>query len=100
MAYTFFMPPVSYMGANALESIIEEIKTRNLSKASIVTDKILIEIGLINKLTELLEKTKIEYFIFDKTKPNPTVTNVKEGLNLFEENNCDFFISFGGGFTS
>lgn len=97
MSYAFFMPPVSYMGKGALENITKESKLRNLKKALIVTDEILVKIGLTEKLTEVLTKGGIEYIIFDKTKPNPTTTNVEDGLRMYKENNCDFFISFGGG---
>jgi alcohol dehydrogenase len=30
-------------------------------------------------------------------QPNPTVSNVNHGLKLFNDNGCDFLISFGGG---
>ena len=85
------------MGKGALENITKESKLRNLKKALIVTDEILVKIGLTEKLTEVLTKGGVEYIIFDKTKPNPTTTNVEDGLRMYKENNCDFFISFGGG---
>lgn len=97
MSYTFFMPPASYMGKGAIENIITETKSRNLKKALIITDEILVKIGLVDKLTTVLKNENIEYVIFDKTKPNPTMKNVEDGLKMYKENNCDFFISFGGG---
>lgn len=97
MGFKFFMPPVSLMGANSLEDAGKDIKGLNLKKALIVTDKVLNEIGLVNKLTEVLEKNEIDYVIFDETQPNPTVGNVEGGLRLLQENDCDFVISFGGG---
>ncbi|GAM71252.1 alcohol dehydrogenase [Vibrio sp. JCM 19236] len=35
--------------------------------------------------------------MFDGTQPNPTITNVNDGLKLLKENECDFVISLGGG---
>jgi alcohol dehydrogenase len=35
------------------------------------------------------------HFIF--TQPNPTITNVDQGLALLKDNGCDFVISLGGG---
>ncbi len=80
--FRFFMPPVSLMGAGCLKEAGAEIKSLGLKKALIVTDKVLVEIGLVNKLTEALDKEGIEYVIYDGTQPNPTVKNVEDGLKI------------------
>lgn len=97
MIYNFYMPSISYMGLNAIRKIEDEIKLRKFKKALIVTDKILVDIGLVKKLTDILDENKLEYIIFDEVKPNPTVINVNDGLKILKENSCDFVISFGGG---
>lgn len=97
MSYTFYMPQVNIMDKNALGDAGEMIKDLGFKKALIVTDKVLNEIGLVNKLTDTLSSNGIEYTIFDETKPNPTVTNVHDGLNQLKAEDCDFVISFGGG---
>ena len=97
MSQVFFMPPFSYMGEGCLNELSAEVKVRGLKKALIVTDKVLVNIGLVKKVTNILQKNEIEYVIFDETKPNPTVTNVNDGLKMLNENGCDFVISFGGG---
>ncbi len=51
----------------------------------------------MEKLTHVLDEGNIKYAIFDKVKPNPTTANVDEGLKMYKEKDCDFFISFGGG---
>lgn len=93
----FFMPSVNVMGPNCLEDIGADIVGLGLKKALIVTDKVLVDIKLVDKLTEVLLESKISYVIFDGTQPNPTVGNVNDGLALLKENNCDCVISFGGG---
>jgi alcohol dehydrogenase len=85
------------MGEGSVKNLGGEINSRGLKKALIVTDKVLVDIGLIKSLTKVLEENKTEYVIYDETKPNPTVTNVNHGLKLLKENGCDFVISFGGG---
>ncbi|WP_432204380.1 L-threonine dehydrogenase [Cetobacterium somerae] len=97
MSSIFFMPSISYMGEGSVKNLGGEINSRGLKKALIVTDKVLVDIGLIKSLTKVLEENKTEYVIYDETKPNPTVTNVNHGLKLLKENGCDFVISFGGG---
>ncbi len=97
MSYKFFMPPVSLMGPECLTEAGKDIKELGFKKALIVTDKVLVEIKLVNELTKVLDLNGIEYVIYDGTKPNPTVTNVNDGLKILKDNNCDFVISFGGG---
>jgi len=91
------MPPQSLMGIGCLNDAGAEIKSLGFKKALIVTDKVLCEIKLVNKLTDVLEANGIEYAIYNKTRPNPTVTNVNEGLEILKDEGCDFVISFGGG---
>ncbi len=97
MSYKFFMPPVSLMGPECLKEAGKDIRDLGFKKALIVTDKVLVNIKLVDELTKVLDSNGIEYFIYDGTKPNPTVTNVNDGLKILKDNSCDFVISFGGG---
>lgn len=45
----------------------------------------------------MLKKTGTEYSIYYNVKPNPTVTNVNEGLKQLKSKGCDFVITIGGG---
>lgn len=95
--YRFYMPPISLMGRGCLKDVGQEIKGLGYKKALIVTDKTLVKIGLVKKVTDILDDANISYVIFDETKPNPTVKNVEDGLKMLKDNNCDFLISIGGG---
>lgn len=97
MTKRFFMPTMSLMGAGCLKEVPYEIKSLGFNKGLIVTDKSLMEIGLVKELTDLLDKEEIKYVIYDETKPNPTTKNVNDGLNLLHKEECDFVISLGGG---
>jgi lactaldehyde reductase len=35
--------------------------------------------------------------IFDEVKPNPTISNVKDGILAFKESKADFILAIGGG---
>ncbi len=91
------MPPLSIMGEGALTSAGNEIQGLGFKKALIVTDKILAQIGLVAKITDLLSSIGVSYVVFDETRPNPTVKNVEDGEKILKENNCDFVVSVGGG---
>lgn len=97
MSYKFFMPSISLMGADCLKDAGEQVGDLGFKKALIVTDKVLGQIGIVKKVTDVLDDKNIEYAIYDETKPNPTVKNVNDGLALLKEKECDFVISLGGG---
>lgn len=97
MSNTFYMPQMSLMGPDAIKELGAELNARNFKKALIVTDKVLVDIKLIDSLTRELDTHQIDFVIFDDVKPNPTEANIEDGLALLKAEDCDFVISFGGG---
>ena len=97
MSNVFYMPPMSLMGKGAIKNLGPELEARELKNALIVTDKGLVDLNLVDALTDELTKFGITYSIFDGVKPNPTEENIEDGLALLKEASCDFVISFGGG---
>lgn len=77
-----------------LKEVFERLKINSLI---IVTDSGIRNIGLINSLEDLLIKNKINYEIYDKTRPNPTVSNVEEARELYLNGKCQGIIAVGGG---
>jgi alcohol dehydrogenase len=56
------------------------------------------ENGSLDELTNFLQSQKIKYSIFDKVDPNPTFSNIVEGITLSENTFFpDFVIGLGGG---
>jgi alcohol dehydrogenase len=97
MSTTFYMPAMSMMGPDAIKQLGSELKARNFNKALVVTDKTLVDIKLVDRLTDELSAHAIAFTIFDGVKPNPTEKNIEQGLELLNIQQCDFVISFGGG---
>ncbi|MDU2065734.1 MAG: iron-containing alcohol dehydrogenase [Sporomusaceae bacterium] len=95
--HEYFMAPISLIGRGCLEKLADYLKPMKLRKALIVSDKFLVQSGLIRRLTDTLESVGLFYVIYDGVNPNPTVNNANYGLKLFKDNGCDFLISFGGG---
>ena len=81
----------------ALEAIPKLLKTYNLTRPLLVSDNGIHELGLVNPLFELLKKNDIGFAYFHDVVANPTITNVNDGLKVFEENLCDSIIVVGGG---
>ena len=93
----FVLNETSYFGFGAREVLAEEIKNRGYKKVLVVTDKSLFEIGLTKKVTDKLDEAGIEYTVYSEVKPNPTVTNVKDGLKVCREFGADVIVAVGGG---
>lgn len=87
----------SIFGAGSLDSITSEIAKRSLNRPLLVTDNDLIKFGIADKVCRTLDKANIQYRIFSNLKANPTIKNVKDGLEAFKTSNADFIIALGGG---
>ena len=72
-------------------------KKENSRSVLVVTDKGIINNGIVVPVEEALKSNNIKYVIYDNTQPNPTVANVEEALKIYRENNCDTLIAVGGG---
>lgn len=79
MSKYFFMPSVNVMGVNCIKEVPSFVQENNFKKALIVTDSVLLNIGLVDAIEYLLKENNIEYVVYSDTKPNPTVKNVNDG---------------------
>lgn len=94
--YTFTSFTKIIAGENALDGIAQVV-SRFGSKAMIVTDKGVLQNGILEPALASLNNGHIPYIIFDGVVSNPTVENVEDGLRVLQENQCDMIIAVGGG---
>ena len=87
----------TYFGEYARKEIITEIKKRKYNKALLVTDAMLVQCGVAEKIENVLKDGGISYEIDDEIKPNPTIDNVHTGLDKLKASGADFIIAVGGG---
>lgn len=92
-----YFPAINLIGPGAVKEIAVEIKKLELKKLLVVTDKMLQSIGVVKKVTDVLDADNIDYVVFDDVKPNPTTQNVYSGLDLYKSSGCDGILSIGGG---
>ena len=93
----FVLNETSYFGFGAREVLAEEIKNRGYKKVLVVTDKSLFEIGLTKKVTDKLDEAGIEYTVYSDVKPNPTIKNVLDGVEVYKNYGADVIVAVGGG---
>lgn len=92
-----YWPSINILGPGALKEAANEIKKMNLGRALIVTDKILSENGVVEKVVQELKNVDLDYVIYNDVNQNPTIKNVNDGLEAYKKNDCNYIISVGGG---
>ena len=97
MVNRMILNETSYFGKGAIEQIVPEFRKRGYKKAIVITDKDLMKFKVATRVTEQLDRAKIEYVVHDKIVPNPTIQNVKEGVEAVQIANADAIIAIGGG---
>ena len=97
MANRFMLNETSYHGHGAIGSIVSEVEMRGFKKALVCSDASLVKFGVTQKVTDLLDQAKIAYELYTDIKPNPTIENVKHGVEVCKESGADFIIAIGGG---
>ena len=95
--HSFFVPGISLIGVGACHGIPHYVHTYHITKPLIVTDKGIVNTGILKIITDILDGDNIPYSIYDKTVPNPTDENVTEGVAQYKADGCDGLISIGGG---
>lgn len=93
----FNFPTVMLYGEGSLTEAAKRIKELGFKKPLIVTDKTLVELGIIEKVQNTLAGQAIETIIFDETHPNPIEDDCINGAQVFRKHLCDSIIAVGGG---
>lgn len=97
MVNRFILNEVSYFGPGARKELPGVVARLGYKKALVVTDKGLMKFGVAKMVLDVLDEAAIPYEIYDEVKPNPTVTNVKMGVEACKKAEADFIIAIGGG---
>lgn len=95
-----FLPwrkPELLEGENSINRLPGLIKSKGINNVLLVTDKGIASLGLMDGLLKGLGTEGVEFVIYDKTVPNPTIDNIEEALQLYKDNNCKGIVAFGGG---
>ncbi|WP_367298382.1 lactaldehyde reductase [Hafnia alvei] len=97
MTNRMILNETSWFGRGAVNELVPEVLRRGYGKALIVTDAQLVACGVVEKVTAKLDAAGLEYQIFDRVVPNPTIAVVQRGLATFNASGADYLIAIGGG---
>lgn len=92
-----WQPPTVMNCVGCIDRLAPKLTEENIKKVLIVTDEGIVKAGLLDKMLDSLNEENIIYFIYKGTVANPTTENIKEAVNVYNEQNCDGIIGFGGG---
>ena len=99
-AFRMALPVLPYREPEIIRSCAEigkVAKKEKISSVLIVTDKGIVNNGLVDPVVAALQTSGISYYIYADTQPNPTVQNVEDALQAYQANHCDALIAIGGG---
>ena len=97
MANRIILNTVSFHGKGAIKEIPAIAKTKGFAHIFVCTDPDLVKFGVAAKVTDLLDEAGLAYTLFSEIKPNPTIENVKSGVEAFKACGADSIITIGGG---
>jgi alcohol dehydrogenase class IV len=93
----FRTTPRIVMGPGAIGQIAQEVHELRAEKVLFVTDKGIIEAGLIKLAQDVLEKSEIKYVVFDAVEPDPRYEIATDCVDRIRSDKVDLVIGFGGG---
>ena len=95
--YTLSLPNNVIFGVGTVEMVAEKVKELGKSKILIITDKGLVEAGLLGKVLDPLEQAGVNAHIFDQIEPNPRDYTVIKAFEFAKKKECEVIIGLGGG---
>jgi alcohol dehydrogenase len=96
--FEFSLPTKLVYGVGILDSIDDAVARFGKRNALLVTDKILLEAGPVDRVRDGFKKTGIRIAaIFDDVPPNSTIATVQDCAALGKKKKCDMVIAVGGG---
>ncbi len=95
--YQMKVPHCTYAGCGSIKNLEQVMKKEDVTSALVFTDKGIKACGLLNPVTEILEKNNIGYHVFDDLKAEPSYLDIEHVLQEVEKTSGEIIIAVGGG---
>ena len=89
----FHIKPKIYYGSDSLDIL----RTLEMKKVFIVTDKTMVKLGVINNITDILKERNVEIEVYSDVNPDPKDEEIIKGMLDFVSFDPDCVIALGGG---
>jgi choline dehydrogenase len=94
---SFEVPTVVKHAPGAIECLADEIKALGSKRPMLVTDKGLVNAGLVEEAAKSLKAGGVDYVLFDGVVANPPIKLVDDAAATYQAEGCDGLIGYGGG---
>ncbi len=97
MASVMSFPTRIVYGKGAIQELPNELKRAGASRPLLVTDKGILQAGLLRFVTPLLEKAGLKAQVFSEFEANPTDRDALRGIEAYRAAGADSVLGVGGG---
>lgn len=97
---TRFLPiprPTLLVGPGSSARLGQAVAGFGHGKLMIVTDAMIVKLGLLKQLTDALEAGGAEYAVFDEITPDAPIPLVERAIDFYRAEGCDAVVAVGGG---
>lgn len=91
----FRVPPKVYFKRGCLPVALSDIADKK--RAFVITDKPLYDLGVVDRVTDVLDNLGIEFDVFYEVKPDPDLTTALKGVERMNAFQPDVILAVGGG---
>lgn len=89
--------PQLQTGRGSTKQIARVLKSFNCKRPLVVTDKMLVDHGIVKPIIDVLDADGVKPEVYDGALPNPPSELVEEGHERYKQHSCDSIIAIGGG---
>lgn len=89
--------PTLFSGPGSSLELCDAIAQLGVKKVMIVTDSMLVKLGLLKGIEKRLKKHGVETVIFDGVLPDPSYDQINSGLAFLKQHNSEAILAIGGG---
>ena len=94
----YFAPTNVHFGKGAEDKVGEVLKAQGASKVLVHFGTGSVKkSGLLDRVEEKLKEAGIDFVELGGVVPNPRVSLVRKGIELYKSEGCDYILSVGGG---
>ena len=89
--------PTLLVGPGSSVRLGEAVAGFGHHKLLIVTDAMIVKLGLLNGLTDALTEGGAAFVVFDQITPDAPIPLIERGIDFYKAHDCDAIVAVGGG---
>ena len=97
MSARIILPRIMEVGKGASSKVADILKSLNASNPLIITDKMMVQLGYVEKVQQSLTDAGLSSAVFSDTIPEPTASSIDAGVEMVRSADFDSIIAIGGG---